>query len=200
MAYNPTVNDNSGQILGEAQRLAKELRAKEQQQMWQGISKGVSNAASGLGEALNDVKAKAIKYDTAAGMLDTYKQNADSLGLDMQMLQGMEQKYSKDPDKLLGALTVVGKLAENKLDIQKAEATYAALGNAYTQKAQVAADAKAALPPKLDANYARQAYQSLRSRNYTHEQAIEGMNAGGMNWGVQYINRPESNPFWGSNP
>ena len=44
--------------------------------------------------------------------------------------------------------------------------------------------------PKLDANYARQAYQSLVGRGYTHEQAIEGMNASGMAWGVQYITPP----------
>lgn len=124
MAYNPTVNDNSGQILGEAQRLAKELRAKEQQQMWQGISNGVSNAASGLGEALDEVKANAIKYDTAAGMMDAYKQNAGALGLDIAALDGGAQKHAKNPDKLLGYLTVMGKMAENNMAVQRQQAQY----------------------------------------------------------------------------
>ena len=199
-AYNPTVNDRSGEILGAYTASAANTRAEGMQNFGQSIGKGLEKIGDSVGDALNDVKANAIKYDTAAGMLDTYKQNAEALGLDMQMLQGIEQKYANKPNELIGALTVVGKIGENNLDIQKAEKTYAALSNVYAGKASATAAAKAAQPPKLDANYARQAYQSLRSRNYTHEQAIEGMNAGGMNWGVQYINRPESNPFWGSNP
>lgn len=194
--YNPTVNDRSGEILAQHQINSAETQAQGMQNFGQSIGKGLEKVGDSVGDALNDVRANAIKYDTAAGMLDTYKQNAEALGLDMQMLQGIEQKYANKPNELIGALTVVGKIGENNLDIQKAEKTYAALSNVYAGKAA----AKADQPPKLDANYARQAYQSLRSRNYTHEQAIEGMNAGGMNWGVQYINRPESNPFWGSNP
>ena len=220
MPYAPTVNDESGQILAGYQTRSAEIKAAGNQALADGIMRGATSAIGGglgaatgfntagmitdakgnqipgLGEALNDVKAKAIKYDTAAGMLDTYKQNAGSLGLDMQMLQGMEQKYSKDPDKLLGALTVVGKLAENKLDIQKAEATYAALGNAYTQKAQIAADAKAALPPKMTAETIRSMVSEAKTAGFTDEQIKSKLQSQYGDWAVRSVYPPQNQGIW----
>jgi len=158
MPYAPTVNDNSGQILAGYQTRSAQIKAAGNEALAQGIMRGATSAIGGglgaatgfntsgmitdaqgnqipgLGDALNDVKAKAIKYDTAAGMLDTYKQNAGSLGLDMQMLQGMEQKYSKDPDKLLGALTVIGNMADNNMAVKRQNAQYDSALNLARQK------------------------------------------------------------------
>lgn len=218
--YNPTVNDNSGQITAGYQTKSAEIKAAGNQALADGIMRGATsaiggglgaatgfntagmitdakgNSIPGLGDALNDVKAKAIKYDTAAGMLDTYKQNAGSLGLDMQMLQGMEEKYSKDPDKLLGALTVVGKLAENKLDIQKAEATYAALGNAYTQKAQASADAKAALPPKMNAENIRSMVSEAKAAGFTDDAIKSKLQSQYGDWAVRSVYPPQNQGIW----
>jgi hypothetical protein len=226
MPYNPSVNDRSGEILAGYQTRSSEITAAGNQALASGIMQGATsaiggglgaatgfntagmikdasgNSIPGLGDALDSVKANAIKYQTASGMMDTYKENAGALGLDMQMLQGIEQKYANKPNELIGALTVVGKIGENNMALGKSIAIADAYGANNKDLAMWKAGntGTAVAEPKLDANYARQAYQSLRSRNYTHEQAIEGMNAGGMNWGVQYINRPESNSFWGSNP
>lgn len=191
--YNPTVNDRSGEILGAYTAKAAETRAEGMQSFAKSIGEGLESMGSSISEGITKARENAIKYDTAAGMLDTYKENAGALGLDLKMLGGMEEKYAKDPDKLIGALTVVGKLAENKLDIQKAEATYAALGNAYTQKAAATA---AARQPKLDANYGRQFYQVLiQQGKMTHEQALAEMDKAGLGYARQYIEKQE-NPFW----
>ena len=169
MTYNPTVNDQSGQITAGYQTRSAEIKAAGQQALADGIMRGATSAIGGglgaatgfntagmitdakgnqvpgLGEALNSVKANAVKYETASGMMDTYKQNAEALGLDMQMLQGIEQKYANKPNELIGALTVVGKIGENNLDIQKAQKQYEALGAAYTQKAAVRGTSNPAL-------------------------------------------------------
>ena len=216
MPYNPTVNDRSGEILAGYQTNAAGIKAAGQQALADGIMRGATSAIGGglgaatgfntagmitdakgnqvpgLGEALNSVKANAVKYETASGMMDTYKQNAEALGLDMQMLQGIEQKYANKPNELIGALTVVGKIGENNMELNKSKqiADIYGANNKDLAMWKSGNTGAAVAEPKLDANYARQAYHSLVGRGYTHEQAIEGMNASGMAWGVQYITPP----------
>jgi len=221
MPYNPSVNDRSGEILAGYQTRSAEIKAAGNEALASGIMQGATsaiggglgaatgfntagmikdasgNSIPGLGDALDSVKANAIKYQTASGMMDSYKQNADALGLDMQMLQGIEQKYANKPNELIGALTVVGKIGENNMELNKSKqiADIYGANNKDLAMWKAGNTGTAVAEPKLDANYARQGYQSLRSRGYTHEQAIEGMNASGMNWAVQYIERPD--PMWG---
>ena len=193
--YNPTVNDRSGEILGAYTASAANTRAAGMQNFGQSIGKGLEKIGDSVGDALNDVKANAIKYDTAAGMLDTYKQNAEALGLDMQMLQGIEQKYANKPNELIGALTVVGKIGENNLDIQKAEKTYAALSNVYAGRASATAAAKAAQPPKYDFNYATEFNKALYDNGITDlEQRKQKFNEAGVGhlW-EKFINPPKQN-------
>ena len=191
-AYNPQVQDQSGQILGQYQTQAAKTQAESQAALGQNIGKGLESIGSSVAGGITKSRENAIKYDTAAGMLDTYKQNAGALGLDLNMLGGMEEKYAKDPDKLIGALTVVGKIGENNLELNKSKqiADIYGANNKDLAMWKSGNTGAAVSEPKLDANYARQAYQSLVGRGYTHEQAIEGMNASGMAWGVQYITPP----------
>lgn len=148
MPYAPTVNDNSGQILAGYQTKSAEIKAAGNEALANGIMRGATsaiggglgaatgfntagmitdakgNSIPGLGDALDEVKANAIKYDTAAGMMDAYKQNAGALGLDLAALDGGAQKHAKNPDKLLGYLTVMGKMAENNMAVQRQKAQY----------------------------------------------------------------------------
>lgn len=136
-AYNPQVNDRSGEIYGAHQVDAAKAQAAGMQSFGKSIGEGLQSAGSSIAGGVTKSRENAMKYDAAAGMMDTYKTNAKALGLDMQMLDGLEQKYAKDPDKLIGALTVVGKMSDHNLDVVKAEKTYAALGASYQQRALV---------------------------------------------------------------
>ena len=191
-AYNPQVQDRSGEIYGAHQVEAAKATAAGQMSFGKSIGEGLGGLGGGIGANITKSRENAIKYDTAAGMLETYKQNADALGLDMQMLQGIEQKYANKPNELIGALTVVGKIGENNMELNKSKQIADIYGANNKDLAMWKAwnTGAAVAEPKLDANYARQAYQSLVGRGYTHEQAIEGMNASGMAWGVQYITPP----------
>jgi hypothetical protein len=220
MPYAPTVNDESGQILAGYQTRSAEIKAAGNEALAQGIMRGATsaiggglgaatgfntagmitdakgNSIPGLGEALNDVKANAIKYDTAAGMLDTYKQNAEALGLDMQMLQGIEQKYANKPNELIGALTVVGKIGENNLDIQKAEKTYAALGNVYAGRASATAAAKAAQPPKMNAENIRSMVSEAKTAGFTDEQIKSKLQSQYGDWAVNSVYPSKNQGIW----
>jgi hypothetical protein len=221
MPYNPSVHDNSGQILAGYQTNASQITAAGNQALASGIMQGATsaiggglgaatgfntagmikdasgNSIPGLGDALDSVKANAIKYQTASGMMDTYKENAGALGLDMQMLQGIEQKYVNKPNELIGALTVVGKIGENNLDIQKAQKTYEALGSAYAGKAQAAADVKAAQPPKMNAETIRAYANHAATNGATPDQIKAALLQGYGSWAVDAVYPQPKQNFWG---
>ena len=196
-AYNPQVNDRSGEIYGAHQVQAAQATAAGQMSLGKSIGDGLESAGSSIAGGMTKVQENAIKYDTAAGMLDTYKTNAKALGLDMQMLDGIEQKYANKPNELIGALTVVGKIGENNLDIQKAEKTYAALGNAYLGKAQAAADVKAAQPPKMNAETIRAYAADAAAQGATPDQIKAGLMKGYGQWAVDTVYPQPKQNFWG---
>jgi len=220
MPYNPSVNDRSGEILAGYQTNASQITAAGNQALASGIMQGATsaiggglgaatgfntagmikdasgNSIPGLGDALDSVKANAIKYQTASGMMDTYKENAGALGLDMQMLQGIEQKYANKPNELIGALTVVGKIGENNLDIQKAQKTYEALGSAYAGKAAATAAAKAAQPDKMNAETIRSYARDAAAQGATQDQIKAGLLNGFGQWAVDAVFPPQKKSVW----
>jgi hypothetical protein len=221
MPYNPSVNDRSGEILAGYQTRSSEITAAGNQALASGIMQGATsaiggglgaatgfntagmikdasgNSIPGLGDALDSVKANAIKYQTASGMMDTYKENAGALGLDMQMLQGIEQKYANKPNELIGALTVVGKIGENNLDIQKAQKTYEALGSAYAGKAAATAAAKAAQPDKMNAETIRSYARDAAAQGATQDQIKAGLLNGFGQWAVDAVFPQAKQGVWG---
>ena len=124
MAYNPSVNDRSGEILGAFQASAAETRAQGMQNFGQSIGEGLAAMGSGIAGGITKTGEQAIKYKTAAGMLDAYRSNADAFGFDLNALNAMEEKYAKDPDKLLGALTVLGEIGNSNMSLQRQQASY----------------------------------------------------------------------------
>jgi hypothetical protein len=197
MQYAPPISSNIGNILANAGGNAANSYMQGMKQFSEGISDGISSAASSIAGGMTKARENAIKYDAAAGMMDTYKTNANALGLDMQMLDGIEQKYANDPNKLIGALTVVGKIGDNNLDIQKAQKTYEALGNAYAGKAQAAADVKAAQPPKMNAETIRAYANDAATNGATPDQIKAALLQGYGQWAVDAVYPQPKQNFWG---
>ena len=196
-AYNPQVQDQSGQILGQYQTQAAKTQAESQAALGQNIGKGLESIGSSVAGGITKSRENAIKYDTAAGMLETYKQNAGALGLDLNMLGGMEEKYAKDPDKLIGALTVVGKMAENNMGIEKAQKTYEALGNSYSQKAAAAQAVKDAQPDKMNAATIRSYAADAAAQGASPEQIKANLLRGYGQWAVDAVFPQPKTNFWG---
>jgi hypothetical protein len=201
--YNPQP-DRSAEIFSNASNRSAEILSNANDRAaaiqfagMQNLGNSLASMGKSYADGITKSRENAIKYDTAAGMMETYKQNAEALGLDLNMLGGMEQKLAKDPDKLIGALTVVGKLAENNLDIEKAQKTYEALGSAYAGKAAATAAAKAALPDKMNAETIRSYAADAAAQGATQDQIKEGLLRGYGQWAVDAVfPQPKSN-FWG---
>jgi hypothetical protein len=195
MPYAPTVNDRSGEILGASQTNAAATRAQGMQSFGQSIGEGLESMGSSIAGGMTKARENAIKYDTAAGMLDAYRSNAESLGLSLDMLNGIEEKYANKPNELLGHLTVIGDIANSNLSMQRENARIEGYKDLSDYKS---ANTPAAAPtqPKLDANYGRQFYQGLRQQGkMTHEQALAEMDKAGMNWAKPFI-EGQKNPFF----
>jgi hypothetical protein len=198
MPYAPLVNDTSGQILAEHQVNAAQTLQQGQEKLGQGIGSALSSVGGGIAGGMTKARENAIKYDAAAGMMDTYKTNAKALGLDMQMLDGIEQKYANDPNKLIGALTVLDRVAAHNMDVVKAQKTYEALGNAYTGKAAATAAAQAAQPPKMNAETIRAFAADAAAQGATPDQIKAGLLKGYGQWAVDTVYpQPKQNLFWG---
>lgn len=219
--YNPTVNDNSGQITAGYQTKSAEITAAGNEALAKGIMDGATsaiggiagaatgfntagmitdakgNSIPGLGDALNDVKAKAIKYDTAAGMLDAYRSNADAFGFDMNALDAMEQKYAKDPDKLLGALTVLGEIGNNNMSMQREQARMNSYKDLYDYKA-ANAPVKPPAAPKFNTGEARAFAAQAKAQNLTDDQIKEGLRNTLGPWAESAVyGNPNAGNFWG---
>ena len=200
MNYNPTP-DRSAEILTNANNQAAQINLAGMQSL------GDSFAAMGdsLGDAFYKRNAQArenaAKADTNLGTAEALDSIYGTYGSpeQRQAFRDGLNKMSGNQDKTSGYIAMHVPTANALVELNKSKQIadiYAANNKDLAAiKAGNAAETASAKEPKLDANYARQAYQSLRGKGYSHEQAIEGMKAGGMNWGVPYIERPD--PMWG---
>jgi hypothetical protein len=198
-AYNPTVNDNSGQITAGYQTKSAEIKAAGNEALAQGITDGVMSIAGGIGGAIaksqaNTAKLQGIQATGSAmqAILPQYGEEGMALG---QALQSELGKAGTNPDKMAGAMMAFMPAMEN-------------LQSRYNESARIegykdlsdykSANTPAAAPtqPKLDANYGRQFYQGLRQQGkMTHEQALAEMDKAGMNWAKPFI-EGQKNPFF----
>lgn len=203
MTYNPTP-DRSAEIIANAGNNTAQITAQGNANFQNQLTSSFNTAMGMLSKNVESKNADAAKANTNAGTGQALDQVYKTYGTPEQrqdFLLGLE-KVSGNQDKTAGYLAMHQQTGQSLVELNKSKQIADIYGANNKDLAMWKSEntAAAVAEPKLDANYARQGYQSLRSRGYTHEQAIEGMNAGGMNWGVQYINRPESNSFWGSNP
>jgi hypothetical protein len=202
MPYNPSVNDQSGQILAGYQTRSAEISAAGNEALTKGIVSGVTSAVGGITGGImqnyNKSMETAAKKDgnmgTGSALADIYK----TYGSEDQYNTFMEgwKQNSSNADREAGYIAMHQRTGQALVDLDKSKQIANAQGANYQALAQIKADAKANADPKLDANYARQSYQGLRERGYNHDQAIEGMKASGLNWGTQYVDRPADDGFF----
>jgi hypothetical protein len=149
MTYKPTVNDNSGQILGASQARSAEIKAAGNEALVQGISDGVTNFAGGITGAIaksqaNTAKLQGVQATGSAmqAILPQYGKEGMALG---QALQSELGKAGNNPDKMAGAMMAFMPAMENLQKQQTVRVQYKALGDAYTQKQAVRGTSNPAL-------------------------------------------------------
>ena len=106
-AYNPTVNDRSGEILGAAQANAANIQAQGMQNFGQSIGKGLAGLGGGLGDAFNKMQDNAAKANGNVGLAQALNDMYSQYGTPEQQsafAQGLES-VGNNPDKQAAYLT-----------------------------------------------------------------------------------------------
>lgn len=194
MTYNPATSDRSAEILTNASNQAAAI----QLQGMQNLGDSIAAMGDSLGDAFEKSNARArenaAKADTNLGTAEALDSIYGTYGSpeQRQAFRDGLNKMSGNQDKTSGYIAMHVPTANALVELNKSKqiADIYGANNKDLAMWKSGNTGAAVAEPKLDANYARQAYQSLVGRGYTHEQAIEGMNASGMAWGVQYITPP----------
>jgi len=195
MPYAPTVNDRSGEILAAFQASAADTRAQGMQSFGQSIGNGLAAMGSGIAGGMTKAAENAIKYNEAAGMLDAYRSNAESLGLSLDMLNGIEEKYSKDPDKLLGHLTVLGSIANSNLSMQRENARIEVYNHLSDYKS-ANTPASATTQPKLNSESIRSMVAEAKQAGFTDDAIKAKLGQQYGDWAVRSVYPPQNQGIW----
>jgi hypothetical protein len=194
-AYNPTVNDRSGEILGAYTASAANTRAEGMQNFGQSIGKGLEKIGDSVGDAITKSQANTAKLQSiqATGsamqaILPQYGEQGMALG---QALQSELGKAGNNPDKMAGAMMAFMPAMENLKSRYNQQANIENYKDLYDYKASLGGPGTNTAP-KLDAQYGREFYMGLRNNNRTHEQALQDMRNAGLNWAINDIERPQN--------
>jgi len=132
-AYNPQVNDRSGEIYGAHQVDAAKAQAAGMQSFGKSIGDGLQSAGSSIAGGMTKMQENKAKTDTNQGVAQALAETYRTYGTTDQYnnyIAGVE-KYAGNQDKLAGWNAVNMKTADHLMAVNQAQETYTARGNAY---------------------------------------------------------------------
>jgi len=201
MPYNPSVNDNSGQILGQATANAAAIQAQGTAQFSQNLTDSFNTVMGMVNKRVEKNQADNAKMQQSMAAGQAMMSLSDNYGDQGQKFKTSLAKALEDtkgnPDKMSGAVMAHAAEFENMQKQQTAAKTYEALGNAYAGKAAATAAAKAAQPDKMNAETIRSYARDAAAQGATQDQIKAGLLNGFGQWAVDAVfPQPKSN-FWG---
>lgn len=195
MPYNPSVNDQSGQILAGYQMKAADIDLQTKQFLGEQIG-NVGTALTGVLAKKQEEASKAATLGSALNTMNKILPMYGQEGIDLQntITQRMTEAGT-NLDKMSGVWMASQPAVENFLSMKRQQAQIDGYKELYTQKAQAAADAKAAQPPKYDFNYATEFNKALYDNGITDpEQRKQKFNEAGIGHLYdKFINPPKQN-------
>ena len=132
-AYNPQVNDRSGEIYGTHQVQAAQATAAGQMSFGKSIGDGLESAGKSIAGGMTKMQDNAAKTDTNQGVAQALAETYKTYGTTDQYnnyIAGVE-KYAGNQDKLAGWNAVNMKTADHLMAVNQAQETYEARGKAY---------------------------------------------------------------------
>jgi hypothetical protein len=116
-AYNPQVNDRSGEILGASQTNAANLRAQGMANMGQSIGEGLESMGSSIAEVITKKQEDASKATSIGEALNTMQSTLPTYGAEGVALQQIITKRMADAgnnlDKMSGIYMAFMPAVEN---------------------------------------------------------------------------------------
>jgi hypothetical protein len=200
MPYNPSVNDNSGQILGQATANAAAIQAQGTAQFSQNLTDSFNTVMGMVNKRVEKNQADNSKMQQSMASGQAMMSLSDNYGEQGEKFKTSLAKALEDtkgnPDKMSGAVMAHAAEFENMQKQQTATKTYEALGNAYAGKAAATAAAKAALPDKMNAETIRSYAADAAAQGATQDQIKEGLLRGYGQWAVDAVFPPQKKSVW----
>jgi gas vesicle protein len=199
MPYNPSVNDNSGQILGQATANAAAIQAQGTAQFSQNLTDSFNTVMGMVNKRIDQNNEDNAKMQQSMASGQAMMSLSDNYGDQGQKFKTSLAKALEDTkgnaNKMSGAVMAHAAEFENMQKQQTATKTYEALGNAYAGKAAATAAAKAALPPKMNAETVRSWAADAAAQGATADQIKAGLLKYGQ-WAVDAVFPPQKKSVW----
>ena len=198
-AYNPTP-DRSGEILGNAGTNAAQIRAQGSVAAAQSVSDAITNISNMYMKKQEQNKQDTAKLEssmaTGQAMMNLSQQYGTEGATFRQSLSDALNQAGKNPDKIAGATAAHLTYFDNMMAKDKTKAQYEALGNVYAGRASATAAAKAAQPPKMNAENIRSMVSEAKTAGFTDEQIKSKLQSQYGDWAVNSVYPSKNQGIW----
>ena len=198
-AYNPTP-DRSGEILGNAGTNAAQIRAQGSVAAAQSVSDAITNISNMYMKKQEQNKQDTAKLEssmaTGQAMMNLSQQYGTEGATFRQSLSDALNQAGKNPDKIAGATAAHLTYFDNMMAKDKTKAQYEALGNVYAGRASATAAAKAAQPPKMNAENIRSMVSEAKTAGFTDEQIKSKLESQHGDWAVNSVYPSKNQGIW----
>lgn len=199
-AYNPTSNDNSGQILAGYKTNSAQIKAAGNEALVSGIADGVTSFASGIGGAIaksqaNTAKLQGIQATGSAmqAILPQYGQEGMALG---QALQAELGKAGNNPDKMAGAMMAFMPAMENLQSRYNQAAQIEGYKDLYDYKSATGSGTGTASAPRMNSESIRSMVAEAKQAGFTDDAIKTKLQQQYGDWAVRSVYPPQNQGIW----
>jgi hypothetical protein len=200
MPYAPSVNDRSGEILGNAGTNAAQIRAQGSVAAAQSVSDAITNISNMYMKKQEQNKQDTAKLEssmaTGQAMMNLSQQYGTEGATFRQSLSDALNQAGKNPDKIAGATAAHLTYFDNMMAKDKTKAQYEALGNAYAGRAEATAAAKAAQPPKMNAETIRSMVSEAKTQGFSDDAIKAKLQSQYGDWAVNSVYPSKNQTIW----
>jgi hypothetical protein len=200
-AYNPQVNDRSGEIYGAHQVDAAKAQAAGMQSFGKSIGDGLQSAGSSIAGGVIKHQENAAKMQgaqsTVQAMQDILPQyGKQGIALGDALAKSLE-KAGNNPDKISGTIMAYQPAMQSLIQTDHSVQVANAQGANYQALAQIKADAQAAQPPKMNVETIRAYANEAATNGATPDQIKAALLQGYGSWAVDAVYPQPKQNFWG---
>ena len=200
MPYDPSVNDRSGEIFAQASANSAAIRAQGTANFTNALNSSFNTAMGMVNKRVEQNNEDNAKMQQSMATGEAMMSLADNYGDQGQKFKTSLAKALEDtkgnPNKMSGAVMAHKWEFDNMQAIDKAEATYAALGNVYAGRASATAAAKAAQPPKMNAETIRRQVSEAKAAGFTDAQIKSKLESQHGDWAVNSVYPSKNQTIW----
>jgi len=200
-AYNPQVNDRSGEIYGAHQVDAAKAQAAGMQSFGKSIGDGLQSAGSSIAGGMTRARENAAKVQgaqaTVQAMQDILPQYGEQgIALGDALAKSLE-KAGNNPDKISGTIMAYQPAMQSLIQTDHSVQVANAQGANYQALAQIKATAQAAQPPKMNVETIRTYANDAATNGKTPDQIKAALLQGYGPWAVDAVYPQPKQNFWG---